>query len=451
MHKSLVSFARKGKFLIASAFVALTVTSAGAASFALPGTAQAASCDKVNIVYCGLEGNDTASYISSFKGAYSGNNNNGHTDLRAVYAWAGLSAADASAMNTTNTKLGTLYRDGRVVVNGQTVATNSYVTARFTEGAGFTQISNGVWARSTTTSFAEATAPVLVQFNADGTADSAIMIGCGNAVKFTPVPKPKPVLVCDLLTATPVPGTPRTYSLVAKAHGSNTTITGYTFSFNDGSNVYTAKTSANSVTATHTFPADNTSYTVKVAVNSTDLSGVTSAGCATVIKTPAAPVKPALVCTSLTYAQDGLKFSFTANAVATKTTITSYVFYFGDGKSMEVKTSAAKANAAYTYAENNKTYVAYVAVNSSDIKNVTSATCKINVTTPKPNECKPGIPAGDSRCTECKPGIPAGDSRCETPTTLVNTGAGSVAGLFAGTSVLGALGHRFFLKRRMAR
>lgn len=50
---------------------------------------------------------------------------------------------------------------------------------------------------------------------------------------------------------------------------------------------------------------------------------------------------------------------------------------------------------------------------------------------------------------ECKPGIPMGDKRCvETPTTLVNTGAGDVLGIFAAVTVAGALAHRLVLARR---
>lgn len=60
---------------------------------------------------------------------------------------------------------------------------------------------------------------------------------------------------------------------------------------------------------------------------------------------------------------------------------------------------------------------------------------------PPKKECKPGIPEGDYRCTqeECKPGVAKGDAECE---PLVNTGPGSVAGLFAGITAAGAVGHR---------
>lgn len=162
--------------------------------------ASAASCDKVNIVYCGLNGSSDAGYISSFKSVYA-SNKSGHassptvkkdyTDIQAVYTWAGATSGMVSGMNTTNTKVGTLYRDGRIVVDGKVVATDAWVSARFTNGAGFTKIGDGVYARKTTTSFANASSKVIVYFNADGKMVFASMVECANAVKATPKETPK--------------------------------------------------------------------------------------------------------------------------------------------------------------------------------------------------------------------------------------------------------------------
>jgi uncharacterized repeat protein (TIGR01451 family) len=84
----------------------------------------------------------------------------------------------------------------------------------------------------------------------------------------------------------------------------------------------------------------------------------------------------------------------------------------------------------------------------------------------KPNECKPGIPTGDKRCSEeCKPGIPVGDARCgkcvpqngqtvdkdgncvAAPTSLPKTGPGQVvAGIIAIMAM--AAGIVYFYKSR---
>lgn len=190
------SIIRKSRFVLAGAvalgFVGATVFTSNAAVYA-------ATCDKVNIVYCGVKGSDAASYISSFKSIYN-SNKSGHasssvkkdyTDIQAVYKWAGATPAMVNGMNTTNTKVGTLYRDGRIVVDGKTIATDAWVSARFTNGSGFTKVTDGVWARKTTTSFANASAKVIVYMK-DGKMVFASMVECANAIKATPKDTPKP-------------------------------------------------------------------------------------------------------------------------------------------------------------------------------------------------------------------------------------------------------------------
>lgn len=205
----------KSRLLLAGLMI--TVMGVSASSVLLQGNAFAASsCDKVNIVYCGLTGNSAASYISSFKADYA-SNVSGHkasptikhnyTDLQAVYNWTGATSASVAGMNTTNTKLGTMYRDGHIVVDGKTVATGAIVTARFTDGAGFSKVEGNVYARKTTTSLAEATAQVIV-YMPNNHAVFAVMTECGNAVKVTPV-KVTPPPVTPVKPVTPVtPTTP---------------------------------------------------------------------------------------------------------------------------------------------------------------------------------------------------------------------------------------------------
>lgn len=186
----------------------------------MSGTASAAanSCDKVNIVYCGLDGSSDAAYINAFKNAYT-SNKSGHessptvkqnyTDLQAVYNWAGASSSVVSGMNATNTKVGTLYKDGHIVVDGKTVATGAWVSARFTNGSGFTKVEGNVYARKTTTSFANPTAKVIVYMK-DGQAVFAVMTECGNAVKITPVKTPEKPTTPTTPTTPETPKTPET-------------------------------------------------------------------------------------------------------------------------------------------------------------------------------------------------------------------------------------------------
>jgi hypothetical protein len=160
-------------------------------------TAQASAaeaCDKVNIIYCGLDGNNDETYAAALKAAYNKGSNNGHDDLQAVYNWSGATASDIAGLSATNTKVGTLYRNGDVKVGGDVVATDAWVSARFTEGDGFVKIKDGVWARKTTTSFANPSARVLVHYDENNQVDFVVMVDCGNAVKVTPV-KVKPPVV----------------------------------------------------------------------------------------------------------------------------------------------------------------------------------------------------------------------------------------------------------------
>jgi len=274
----------KHRYTALGLFIGLAALITGATSALQPASASAQACDKVNIVYCGLSGSDINGYISAFKADYARGSDNGHSDLQAIYNWAGATSSMVAGMNGSNTKLGTMYRDGTIVVNGTTVATDSWVSARFTQGSGFVQISTGVWARKTTTSLAEDSAPVIVHFNANGAADFAAMTGCGNAIKFTPIPpKPKPALACVILTKDTSDN--RSYTFTAKASASNTTITSYTFTYSDGT---TKTVPSNALTAqdTHSFAGDNKHYTVSVAVSSKDIQNVTSTPCQVSLTTP---------------------------------------------------------------------------------------------------------------------------------------------------------------------
>ncbi len=454
------SLLQKARYAVAGALFTLTIVSAGAASIAQPGVASADACDQVNIVYCGLNGSNLSGYVNSFQALYANGSNNGHDDLKAVYRWAGATDAMVAGMNTSNTKLGTMYRNGDIKVNGALVGTDAWVSARFGAGQnGFTHVGGDVWARKTTTSLAENTAPVIVHFDAAGNADFAVMVGCANAVKFTPKIQPKPVLDCVNLVGSEV-GATRKFNFKAAASAKNTTISKYVFSYGDGSSD-TVKTSGQNANASHTYGKDNTAYTARVTVYGSDFSGgKTSNNCTSTVKTPAP--KPALACDNLTSANtaQALTYIFTANAIVSNTTIQNYVFTISDGKTTTTKTvttSAASASLTYTFPSANTAYTIKATVNGKDVQNITSSACAVSLTTLGPKECKPGVPEGDQRCTECLPGIPQGSPEClpTTPTTptppsqLVNTGPGSTIAAFVAITTIGTVAHRYFARRKL--
>lgn len=444
-------FTRKSKLIFVSALIAVGLSTTAVLA-ATPAKVNAAACDKVNIVHCGLDGSSTQGYINSLESFYNKGSDNGHNDLKAVYNWAGWSTSDINGMTTSNTKKGYLHRDGTIVVGGKVVATDAWVSARFTEGKGFVKIKDGVWARKTTTSLKYDAYVVLVHFNADGTFDTAVMVECGNAVKATnkvkaTPPPAKAALACTSLKASAT-ADPRTFRLTATATSSNTTIQTYVFKFNDGTEKV-VRTSSRSASTTQQFAAYSKTYTATAYVNSGDIKNRTASACVVRITTPPAPTQPALVCKSLTRTEiigQPLTYRFVAQAVPVDTTITSYEFNFGDGTNESVVSGENQATAEHTYTANNTNYVATVTVNSTKVSDVTSTTCRVAFTTPAVEECKPGVPVGSAECEE-QPVVEEEPIVEEEPDELVNAGPGSIAGLFAGTSLLGALGHRFYKKR----
>lgn len=178
-------------FVMASVFAFASFTKQSAA---------ATSCDSVNIVKCGLSGTTVQDYINDIKTLnQTGTDGYGHTDMKFMLNWGGFSDQVIASMNTTNTKIGTLSRNGDITVDGKIVATETWITARFTSGTGFKQVTSGVWARLSSTSMMNATDQVLVTFDANGKAIAGTVIRCGNMLQFTPV-IPAPVQVCNPAT-----------------------------------------------------------------------------------------------------------------------------------------------------------------------------------------------------------------------------------------------------------
>jgi hypothetical protein len=485
-------FIKKAKVLSVGAVMAFTMIASAVTSIAASKPAYAAtSCDKVNIVYCGVNKGSASSDINTFKSTYN-SNKSGHaasptvkkdyTDLKAVYKWAGASDGIVSGMNSTNTKLGTLYKDGHIVVDGKTVATDSWVTARFS-GSGFQHVTSNVYARKTTTSFANASAPVLVNFQ-NGKMAFAVMTDCGNAVKGTPKtpeqpPKPPvvtPIMSCDLLTATK--NGDYDYNFVAKASAENATITNYAFDFGDGQtqNVPTAAKSAN---ASHKYAKAGT-FTASVKVTFTangKTSTLTAAKCATPVKPTQPPTKPeeckpgipvgdercnekppvpVYACTDLLITptkDNSLQYSFTVKATADENSkIDAYIVDFGDSTPAY---DGADAGVNHTYAKagsyNIKASVRVTANGKTEV--VTAANCAKKVTIEQPMCTVPGketLPVNSPECKETvtPPTTPETPKTPETPAELPNTGAGNVIGLFSGFSIAGTAAHRLISRRR---
>jgi hypothetical protein len=330
----------------------------------------------------------------------------------------------------------------------------------------------------------------------------AILSACGNPVTATPKPPVKATLACKQLLLTP--GTIETngdqdYSFTASASSTNSSIASYIFNLGNGSSqtVTTSAKSAKSKTVTY---APGT-YKVSVKVTGVAANDYTSAP-ASVSCTGSFTVKPngTLSCNTLslndisTSSTTGdVTYTLTAQATAANATISKYVFNFGDtnNTAQTVTTSATSATSqsfVYTAGQTYSSIYVTVSGKSNNGNAVTAGgagtSCSTNLTVPPQtcatgstaSSCKPTCtsptngqtyPAGSSQCTPPKTctspttgkTYPIGSSQCAltpvtptTPTTpLPNTGPGNVIGLFAGVSIVGALGYRFFLSRKLAR
>lgn len=380
---------KKGSLLAVGAMLSFSMLTTAITSIVTSQPVEAAAqcadhADAVNIVYKGVDCSTQADTVSKVKSVYNANKS-GHsaspsvkkdyTDIKTVYNWAGASQGLIDSMNTGNTKFGTVYKDGRVVVGNETVATDAWVTARF-NGSGFKHVTGNVYARKTSTNFTHNSAKVLVVYK-DGQVAFVVMVDCGNAIKVTPKP-PKPTpknLVCNTLIFNSNGSDNKSFVFTAKATPTNTTITKYDFNFGDGQ-TKTVTTSANTAKIDHAY-AKAGNYTATVKVSSKDKADVTSPDCA--VKVTIAPPEAALSCDQLTFTKQGKSYAFTAKATPKNTEITNYDFDFGDGQKKSVPTSANTANATHTY-DKSGTYTAVVTVSSKDKKNVTSAKCAVKIT-----------------------------------------------------------------------
>jgi hypothetical protein len=157
-------------------------------------------CDSNAVINCG------AMTVNELQNRVSSNAN-----ARAVYSSFGISSADISNMDSTSVN-GTVTRGGRVMLNGDTVATNA-MTAGMQNMGGSTQTTHGgitFFMRPPSVSFASSSLPAFVVMK-NGHFDFAIIKSCGNPVKATPVVKkvarPKTKVVQPV---TPAPTPPPT-------------------------------------------------------------------------------------------------------------------------------------------------------------------------------------------------------------------------------------------------
>jgi len=422
-----------------ASLASLTLVVAGLLLFNFMGADSSAAlprdCDNNSIIYCG---GITSSELAS---RYNANKTG---DLKTIYHSYGLSDYEMTHASTS-AKMGEVHRDGRVTVNGETVATGATSIGRQQLYANRTKVKIGnkyYYEGSPQYSYAKGVESIVayVFFDEDGNFKAAVMTSCGNPVHAHP--KPKPVYTCNALTADKISRTERKFTASASAKN-GASIVSYTYDFGDGSTkTTTAATQNHTYTKPGTYVAKLT-VTVKVNGQTKTVSGPKCQANVT-IETP--PPTPEYICNALTVDKiDRTHFKFSTSYTVTNATFKKVSYVIRDASGSEVAnldgdTYAQDKPAAYSVQ-------AYVTVDvKGEEKTVTADSCKQPFTVTPPNKvqvCDQNT--GKTITVEEKDKDkykPVGDVACQPPAELPHTGPAEIIGSTLGIgSLIASIGY----------
>ncbi len=356
--------------------------------------------------------------------------------IQSVFRHYGISRSDLTG-ETSDIMHGVVYQDGRVVVDGKTVATGAFSVSRkpFYDSRGNAPKKVTIGG---TTFYEGPNMSIFVRpvdayvFYRDGQFYKAVISSCANPVMGTPTEKPKanPVYSCDNLKATKIDRV--RFSFAADATALNgASVKNYTYDFGDGSKM----TGGNTVEHTYKKPG---TYTIRVTANITvngKTLAITGDNCVVTVTVEEPPKVALYTCDSLTpRAIQGKDrtYAFDLRYTAENANLKKAVFNFGDGESEEFSKDKATA-VEHQYAEPG-TYTTTVTL-YFDVtgKGTQSASCKATITVPEADNCplpgKEDLPKNSPECIE--PPI-------ETPPELPQTGLGEWLAAGAGLAALAA-------------
>lgn len=242
--------------------------------------------------------------------------------------------------------------------------------------------------------------------------------------------QPKPEYACNKLSA--VENSRTTYTFTTQATADNgAKITKYVYNFGDNS-TKTVTTSNHTSSVSHAYNGTlttdkqyTTTVTVYVSVNGAAAKPVTSTACKATVTVKA---QPAAECTQLVLTQGDENKRIVSAQVKIVTRngaqLNSVTYDFDDGSQAVMRNDLQAVK--HTYAGTVDSATVKATVTFTGAANVPQSVCqaKISFTNTPPTKTP--------------------------PTKLVNTGAGSVAALFAVVAVAGAFLHRTFLARRLS-
>ena len=437
-------------------------------------------CDANAVIRCGTT--TTAQLISRYN---NGTSTNTAKSIHDIFNFFGISSSEIQSIGTTAVA-GRVTKSGAVFVNGTTaaVATGAVTAGRQNIAGSTAATSNGTtfFKRTPSASFqSDSLAAFVVMKN--GTFQFAILAACGNPVTATPTPKPKP-------TPTPTPKVPNytlnkevavkgsatyakdvtvtagghvIYRITVKSTGtapvtnlvvndklpSHVTYVSNTLT-RDGTAVAGTGFFGNGVTVSSLAAGATTVFQFEAIVGADDLTTCTAATLKNVSNTTATSLPgnsssanvneqcvTVPVCTNLDIVQGDNRlvtisqFSFAAHGATFKHAVVNW----GDNTAtMPLPDANSVVGQKHVFAAN-QSYTVSVAItftqNGHDVV-ATGANCEKPVSftaTPVTPPTSPITPVA---------------------AVLPNTGAGSIIGMFAATSAIGAVAYRWFLGRRLS-
>jgi hypothetical protein len=371
-------FLKNKKLLFVSAVVGLVV--ATGAFFAIrPVDASindGRNCDTVSILYCG------AHSVSEIKSKWNGTHKDvkySKADVTKIYAHFGISQSDLTGLVE-----GVVMKDGRVIVNGKTVATEATTAGRwYNPPSGSKRISGTDRAYEfSTRHYTSGTGKTAFVKMVNGEFKWAVTKACGNPVRAKAVAKPKPVAACKNLDAVVSNRTRVTFSSQASV-SNGAKISGYRYIVKDASGKTVLDTTRSSTSTSNSYARDFTTpgkYTVSLVVK-TSLGDKTATACKASFEIKPAPVKPVAVCENLqAIVNDRTSVTFTSQAdVSGGATVSAYVYEIKDSNGnvvFETTRQSTSTSDSFTREFTTPgTYTAQVTVKTS-LGDRTEAACK---------------------------------------------------------------------------
>jgi len=426
------------RFYASLAALTLVVASLLLLNF-MNGTSNAAlprDCDNNSIIYCG---GITPSELAS---RYNANKTG---DLKTIYHHYGLSDYEMTHAGTS-AKMGAVHRDGRVTVNGETVATGATSLGRHQLNSHRTKVKIGnryYYEGEPKYTYASGVESIVayVFFDKDGNFKAAVMTSCGNPVHAKP--KPKPVYLCNALTADKISRTERKFTASAIAKN-GASIVSYTYDFGDGS-----KKTTSSTTQSHTYKPGT--YTAKLTVNikvNGQTKPVTGPKCQAMITVDTPPPTPEYLCNAITVDKiDRTHFKFSTDYTVSNAVFKKVTYVIRDASGSEIAridgdTYVQDKPAAYSVQ-------AYVTVEVKGVeKTVTGDDCKQPFTVTPPNKVQVCDQSTGKTITVDEKDKdkyePVGDAACQ-PTPVVElpkTGPAETIGSIVGIgSLIASVGY----------